>query len=97
MNKILVVVIAALFLSSCEDHDDTKGKPKLVRFKSLPAELADCRTFVVTTDYNVSMVITRCPMSTTNTRYGKYGDTTTIDDSPSPDVDCDTGDRPKEK
>jgi hypothetical protein len=97
MNKILVVLAAAFLLSSCEDHDDSKSKPKLVRFKSLPVELADCRTYVVTTDYNTTMVITRCPMSTTNTLYGKYGNTTTVDESPSSDTEGEVDDRPKEK
>lgn len=83
INKFLIsgTVIILSFITGCSSEVSPPNEPIEMK-ANYPKELKDCKTFMVFTEkgkgsLSQSLIITRCPNSSTETSYGKNMRTTT--------------------
>jgi len=77
MKSIIIAALAVLMLASCDESDHASEEvavaPASEIKMNMPTGLSDCKTFFVTgkPPYDsVTMLVTRCPHSTTTTKAG---------------------------
>lgn len=81
---VVVLALAAMVLRLQEQRQSVApkvaGSYEEYRYSVKPPELADCRTFQLKEEGSASLIITRCPNSSTTTSYrsGKFATENTV-------------------
>lgn len=80
MKTIIIAALMVTALAACTRNQEPEPEPQPKEVKMyFPEGMKDCVSALVPTEYNSSIFVVRCPNSTTSVRYGKSGESVTVE------------------